>query len=153
VAPGPHRPGATGMSKPSHGRGFFGSMGLMNRAAVDQWVVEYERAWRTAGTELLAGLFAPDVSYLSSPWAPPIEGLEALGEFWEAERKSPDEEFAMHSEVLAVEGPTAVVRIWVDYGEPQHSRWRDLWVMVFNEDGKCSAFEEWPFAPQQSDGH
>lgn len=125
----------------------------MNRAAVDEWVVEYERAWRTAGTDLLAGLFAPDVSYLPSPWAEPIEGLDALGEFWEAERKSPDEEFAMHSDVLTVDGTTAVVRISVDYGEPGHSRWRDLWVMVFDDHGKCSAFEEWPFAPKQADGH
>jgi len=125
----------------------------MNRAAVDEWVVEYERAWRTAGTDLLAGLFAPDVSYLPSPWAQPIDGLDALGDFWDAERKGPDEEFAMHSEVLTVDGTTAVVRISVDYGEPGYSHWRNLWVMVFDDHGKCSAFEEWPFAPKQSDGH
>jgi hypothetical protein len=125
----------------------------MNRAAVDEWVVEYERVWRTPGTDLLAGLFTPDVSYLPSPWARPIEGLDALAEFWQAERKGADEEFAMSSHILAVEGSTAVVRVTVDYGPPQHSRWRDLWVLVFAEDGRCSAYEEWPFAPGQRDGH
>jgi ketosteroid isomerase-like protein len=125
-------------------------MDIMLRATVDEWIAEYERAWRTAGTEMLAGIFTEDVSYLPSPWAQPHKGLDAVGEFWEAERKSPDEEFAMDAEVVAVEGATAVVRVSIDYGEPQHSRWRDLWVLTFADDGRCATFEEWPFAPDQS---
>jgi len=31
--------------------------------------------------------------------------------------------------------------------------WRDLWVLRFAADGRCSSFEEWPFAPGQPDGH
>jgi hypothetical protein len=124
----------------------------MDRAAVQQWVAGYERAWRTPGTEALSDLFTPGVSYLPSPWAEPVEGLDALGRFWESERKGPDEEFALTSEVVAVDGPRAVVRVLVDYGEPHHARWRDLWVLSF-ADARCSAFEEWPFAPGQPDGH
>jgi ketosteroid isomerase-like protein len=125
----------------------------MDGSVVQQWVSGYERAWRTAGTEALADLFTPDVSYLPSPWATPLDGLGALGRFWEAERKGPDEEFVMTAEVVAVDGPTAVVRVAVDYGEPLFSRWRDLWVLRFADDGRCAAFEEWPFAPEQPDGH
>jgi hypothetical protein len=33
------------------------------------------------------------------------------------------------------------------------SRWRDLWVLRFDADGRCTAFEEWPFVPDQPDGH
>jgi ketosteroid isomerase-like protein len=125
----------------------------MDRDQVAYWVGEYERAWRTPGTEPLARLFTPDVTYLPSPWAEPVRGLDTVGEFWDSERKGPDEEFEMTSEVLAVEGPTAVVRVAVDYGEPLFSRWRDLWVLRFADDGRCAAFEEWPFAPDQRDGH
>lgn len=125
----------------------------MERAAVEQWVSEYERAWRTAGTEPLSDLFTPDISYLPSPWARPLEGLDAVGEFWEAEREGPGEVFEMTSEVVAVEDDTAVVRVTADYGEPLHARWRDLWVVMFAADGRCRAFEEWPFAPDQPDGH
>jgi ketosteroid isomerase-like protein len=125
----------------------------MEREAVERWVAGYERAWRTAGTAPLAELFTPEVSYLPSPWAAPLEGLEALGRFWETERKGPEEEFIMTSEVVAVDGPTAVVRVRVDYGQPHRARWRDLWVLRFAADGRCSAFEEWPFAPDQRDGH
>jgi ketosteroid isomerase-like protein len=128
----------------------------MNRSDVERWIENYERAWRTAGTDGLADLFSPDASYLPSPWAAPVEGLATIARFWEDEREGPDESFTMAREILAVEGATAVVRVNVEYdgGEtapPQ--RWRDLWVIRFDRGGRCVAFEEWPFTPGQRDGH
>ena len=125
---------------------------MTNRAAVETWVRGYERLWRTAGTEGLAELFSADASYLTSPWASPVVGLPALAEFWEDGRDGPDESFTMTSEVLAVDGPTAVVRVSVEYDAPD-GRWRDLWLLTFDDGGRCVAFEEWPFAPRQSNGH
>ena len=122
-----------------------------SRAVVEQWIAGYERVWRTPGTAGIREIFTEDVSYLPSPWAEPIAGLERLGDFWEAERAGPDEPFTMTSEVLAVEGSRAVVRVAVDYGTGH--RWRDLWVLEYADDGRCRHFEEWPFAPGQSDGH
>jgi hypothetical protein len=66
---------------------------------------------------------------------------------WEAEREGPEEVFRLSSEVVAVEGDTAVVRVRVEYGEPVEQEFRDLWVMRFAPDGRCAAFEEWPFWP------
>ena len=128
----------------------------MNRSDVEQWVDGYERAWRTAATDGLGDLFSPDASYLPSPWAEPVEGLAAISRFWEDEREGPDEPFTMAREILAVDGATAVVRVSVDYdegGATPAQRWRDLWVIDFDPDGRCVAFEEWPFAPGQRDGH
>jgi hypothetical protein len=125
----------------------------MDREAVARWVDEYERAWRTAGTEALADLFAAHVSYRVSPWAAPIGGIDALAAFWEDGRDGHDEAFTMASEVVAVDGLVAVVRVSVDYVADEVNRWRDLWVLRFDEDGRCSGFEEWPFAPDQPDGH
>jgi len=125
-------------------------MGAMDRSAVEQWVADYERVWRTP-TEGLAGLFAPDATYLVSPWAQPIIGRDAIAEFWHGD--GPVEDFTMTSEVVAIDGDTAVVRVAVEYGGPDDSRWRDLWVLRFDPDGRCVAFEEWPFAPRQPDGH
>jgi len=125
----------------------------MDRADIEHWIVAYERAWRSAGTDLLAALFTADVSYWPSPWSEPVVGQQALATFWDAERDGPDEPFTMVSEVLAVDGTTAVARVAVDYLRDPGERWRDLWVMQFAADGRCSAFEEWPFAPDQPDGH
>lgn len=125
----------------------------MDRAAVERWVAGYERAWRTPGTDGLAELFVPEASYLPSPWARPVEGLEAIARFWEAERDSPDEGFTMTSDVVAVDTEAAVVRVSVAYEAPASGQWRDLWVLRFAGDGRCTSFEEWPFAPDQPDGH
>jgi len=59
----------------------------------------------------------------------------------------------MSSEVVAAQSGTAVVRVMVVYGEDGQRPWRDLWVLRFAQNGRCSWFEEWPFAPDQRDGH
>jgi ketosteroid isomerase-like protein len=120
-------------------------------AHVVDWVRRYERAWRSPGIDALADLFSDDVVYVPSPWARPIHGITSLGRFWEGERESADEAFTMTHDVVAVDGQVAVARIAVDYGGGE--RWRDLWVITFDDDGRCRAFEEWPFAPGQDDGH
>ena len=126
----------------------------MDHDDVRRWVDAYERAWREAGTTGLADLFTEDATYRASPWQePPVSGLGAISEFWEAEREGPEEEFTMVSEVLAVDGATAVVWAQVEYGGPAPQKWRDLWILRFGPDGRCRAFEEWPFAPDQRDGH
>ena len=102
---------------------------------------------------MVADLFSDDATYTVSPWAEPVRGLAAISELWEAERDGPDEPFTMRSEVVTVEGDTAVVRAEVEYDVEGPGRWRDLWVLRFDEDGRCRAFEEWPFAPGQRDGH
>lgn len=120
---------------------------------MQEWIEDYERLWRTPGTDRLGELFTPDAGYLPSPWAEPRRGLADLADFWESERESADEEFTLACEVVAVDGDTAVVRAAVEYAEPHAGRWLDLWVIRFAADGRCSWFEEWPFAPDQPDGH
>lgn len=124
----------------------------MDRGAVSTWIDGYERAWRTAGTELLGELFAPDASYRTAPYERPFSGLEAIAVMWEGGRNGADEEFEMTSEVVAVDGATAVARVEVRYGEPRSTEYRDLWVMRFDSEGRCVAFEEWPFWPPGQKG-
>lgn len=115
----------------------------------ESWVAAYERAWRSAGTAPLTDLFSPSARYLAGPFETPLVGLEAIARFWETEREGPDETFTLHSELVAADGDTAVVRAQVVYGEPPRRTYRDLWVITLNADGRCSAFEEWPFHPDQ----
>jgi hypothetical protein len=124
---------------------------MTDRLAVTEWVAGYERAWRSPGTDALGELFTETAIYSASPWAQPIEGLEAVRRFWDGARSGPDEGFEMRSEIVAIDGLVAVVRVAVNYDNGQ--RWRDLWVLALNEEGRCEHFEEWPFAPGQRDGH
>jgi len=101
------------------------------------------------GTDRLGELFTPDASYRQGPYREPVVGLPAIALMWEETRDGADEAFDLTSEVLAVDGDTAVARIEVLYGPPPPSEYRDLWVMRFAPDGRCAAYEEWPFAPEE----
>jgi ketosteroid isomerase-like protein len=121
----------------------------LSRERVVEWLSGYVRAWRSAGTEQLSELFTRDATYLAAPYEEASEGIEAIGELWEAERTGPDEAFTMASEIVAVDGDTAVARVEVSYNGPPSREYRDLWVIRFADDGRCRAFEEWPFWPGQ----
>jgi hypothetical protein len=120
----------------------------MDAAGVAGWVAGYQQAWRSPGTGQLAMLFTEDATYSQEPYAEPVTGLAAISRMWEAERDGPAEVFRMTSEIVAVDGVVAVVRVEVGYGEPAGEEWRDLWVIRFAADGRCAAFEEWPFSPR-----
>lgn len=117
----------------------------MDRAALEAWIGHYERAWRSAGTSQLAELFATDATYSMAPFEQPHRGLAAIERLWERERDGPDEEFTLETEIVAVEGDTGVVR-----GRAPPRRYRDLWIVRFDEHGRCVAFEEWPFWPSEA---
>ncbi|MEH1017744.1 nuclear transport factor 2 family protein [Micromonospora sp. CPCC 206060] len=117
----------------------------VDREQVTDWLEAYELAWRSPGTETLATIFTEDASYLQGPYQTPVIGLPAIARMWEDERDGPDEVFQMATEVVAVEGNTAVTRVEVRYGDPVHQEYRDMWIMRFAEDGRCRSFEEWPF--------
>jgi uncharacterized protein YciI/ketosteroid isomerase-like protein len=113
------------------------------------WIAAYERAWRTAGTAPLRELFTEDAVYRAGPFDEPVAGRAAIGEFWEAEREGPDETFSLQWEIVTADGDTAVARTEVVYGDPPRRTYRSLWVITLTPDGRCPAFEEWPFHPGQ----
>jgi len=120
----------------------------MEKEQVAAWIAGYERAWRSPGTETLAEVFTPDATYLQGPFDAPLVGLPAIAVMWDEERTGPDEAFEMTSEIIAVDGDTAVVRVEVTYGEPDHEEFCDLWIIRFADDGRCRSFEEWWFSPE-----
>jgi ketosteroid isomerase-like protein len=127
---------------------FIGQHSLMtDRAAVRQWLADYEAAWRAPGTEDLARIFTADATYLQSPYEQPVTGLDAIRRMWDEEREGPDEVFSLATEILAVDGSVAVVRAEVHYGDPVQE-YRDLWILRIGEDGRCTWFEEWPYWPE-----
>ena len=116
---------------------------------VSRWLAGYEAAWRAQGTGQLAEIFTEDASYRLSPYEEPVVGLAAIGSMWEAERDGPDEVFTLAADIVAVDGPMAVVRAEVSYGDPVRREYRDLWVIRLGDDGRCSWFEEWPYWPER----
>ena len=126
---------------------------MIDESTVRAWIAAYGGAWRTAGTEQLDGLFTTDATYRMAPFQEPHRGLDAIRVLWDAERAGPDEEFEMDFDIVAVDDPRAVVRVEVRYGPPRPQHFRDLWVLEFAQDGRCRAFEEWPFTSERPAPH
>lgn len=114
----------------------------MDRDSVLAWVAGYERVWRSDDQAALATLFTEDARYLRSPYEPPLEGIQAIRDFW-----SDPTPFAMTGEPVAVEGRDAVVRVEVHYLGEAPREYRDLWVLHFADDGRVDYFEEWAYWP------
>jgi hypothetical protein len=43
-----------------------------------------------------------------------------------------------------------VATVEVHYGDPVMTRYRDVWFMECDADGRVTHFEEWPFSPERS---
>jgi len=127
-------------------------MPALDREELKRWIDAYERLWRTPGTAGLSEIFSEDATYTPGPFSDPWRGLDAISEHWESERLGPDEDFEMKFEVVAVDGDTGVARVEVRYGAPRERLYRDLWIVRLGSDGRCTAFEEWPFWPPGSPG-
>lgn len=123
---------------------------MTDRPAVPRWVEDDERAWRSAGTGELAGLFTANATYLLSPSEVPVAGLAAIARMWDEPREGPGEVFTLSTEIVAVDGDTAVVRADVHDGGPVHQEYRDVWILRLEADGRCSWFEEWAYWPGRS---
>ena len=122
---------------------------MITREDVAAWVDRYEAAWRSPGTEALHDVFTEDASYQQGPYHQQLVGLHTIAAVWDREREGHDELFRLQTETVAVEGDTAVVLAEVHYGDPALREYRDLWIIQFDETGRCVAFEEWPFWPGQ----
>ncbi len=116
----------------------------MTRDQVLEWVAGYQRAWRSGDLEAVTRLFTPDAHYRASPYEDPEIGHAAIQAFWLDDE---GRDFTMSAEPLAVDGRMAVVRVDVNYGEPQPQEYRDLWVLRFADDGRVKDYEEWAYWP------
>ena len=121
----------------------------MTRDELDRWIDSYEAAWRSG--DGVDRLFTPDATYRSWPYGDPDAGLETIEEFW-AKETAEGEVFTVDREIVAVEGDTGVVRLEVAYTAPKKRDYRDIWIVTLDADGRCTAFEEWPFWPPGSGG-
>jgi SnoaL-like domain len=120
--------------------------------AVTQWLEAHDAAWRSAGHAAIADLFSEAAVYHLGPieeeWRSvtgPLRGRDAIAAGWLAGGIA-GEQFETESEILAIDGPRAVVRRRIRYFKPDgsvESRWDTCWVLDFDGDGRCTEYWEW----------
>jgi SnoaL-like domain len=117
----------------------------LDRAGVSQWLKRYAQAWESYERSSIAELFSEDASYRYHPYDDPIQGREAIVDSW---LEDPDDAGTYQGayEPIAVDGDIAVAAGTSTYRPKDGSEakvYENVFVMRFDEGGRCSEFTEW----------
>lgn len=126
----------------------------MDRKSLQLWLDKYVEAWRTYDPAQIGELFSGDALYFYSPWDEdnPIRGREAIVAEW---RREPDASgsWEAHYAPLVVEGNVAVAQGRTRYVRPDGSidrQFNNIFVLHFDEAGRCERFTEWYMQPRSA---
>jgi uncharacterized protein (TIGR02246 family) len=120
----------------------------MDRADVQRWLDAYVQAWTTYDPADIAALFAEDAVYYYHPYDAPVRGREAIVASWiESDRRDPPGTYHGQYQPLAIDGSVAVTngrsRYFEADGVTLRTEFDNLFVLHFDEAGRCSEFREW----------
>ena len=124
----------------------------MEKAAVVKWLDDYVKAWKSYSPEQIGALFTDDAAYSYHPFDEPLRGREAIVESWLKDKDAPGTYEASYAPI-AIDGNTAVVqgrsRYFKDSTRTELTRqWDNLFVIEFDDAGRCRSFSEWWVAPR-----
>jgi hypothetical protein len=113
----------------------------MTPDSVQAWLDAYVEAWRTYDRDAIGDLFSADASYAFHPYdAEPLRGREAIVDGWLEERDEPGSWEASYRPLL-IEADRAVATGETRYADG--STFSNLFVLRFDDDGRCTEFVEW----------
>jgi SnoaL-like domain len=126
----------------------------MNRESLQLWLDRYVEAWRTYEPAKIGELFSEDALYYYSPFDEQnhLRGREAIVADWLAEPNAPDS-WKAHYVPVAVEGNVGVAQGRTRYFKPDGAVEREfdnIFVLNFDEDGRCTRFTEWYMQPRKT---
>ena len=104
------------------------------------WMDGYRTAWTSNDPGDIRALFTEDAEYLYNPWDEPVRGADAIVASW-LEGKDEPGDWTFDWQPLLREGATAVIEGRTVYLDGR--AYRNLWVIVLEEDGRASRFTEW----------
>jgi len=119
----------------------------MERAAVVDWLKAYMHAWETYSPEAIGALFTEDATYSFHPYDSPVAGRQAIVDAWLKDQDTPGT-FTANYAPIAVDGDIAVVNgrstYFKDSSRTEMTKeWDNLFVIEFDQDGRCRSFREW----------
>jgi hypothetical protein len=120
-------------------------MKVLTFGAFDQWMHAYGKASKDNDVTASSELFAQDASYYETPFSEPIIGRQAIYEYWNKGAQTLKDKESNY-EIFSVKDNLGIAR-WQSQFTVVKSGKRValdcLFLVEFNEDGKCSVFREW----------
>ncbi|HKG55763.1 MAG TPA: nuclear transport factor 2 family protein [Candidatus Limnocylindrales bacterium] len=114
---------------------------MIGRHGAEDWVRRYIAAWTSNQPADIDALFTSDAIYRPTPFSDGWNGRAAIRDEWLARRDEPDT-WTFEWELIAADGDVGVVQARTMYRDPAHE-YSNIWVVRFDEDGRCREFTEW----------
>jgi hypothetical protein len=126
----------------------------MDKAEVDRWLGSYVEAWKTYDRDLIAALFAENISYRYHPYDDPVVGRHAVVAAWLGESDRPgvsardapgtyDGNYAAIAVDVDVAIATGATTYYEAPGGTVDKVFHNCFVMRFDGGMRCTEFTEW----------
>lgn len=123
----------------------------MELKEVSAWIDAYLDAWRSNEPEKVGALFTDDATYAYRPYSDPLQGRSAIVANWLAEPDEPGSWEAAYHPML-VDGDRAIITGVTRYSDG--NTYSNLFVVDFDDGGRCRAFTEWYMLhPQETEAN
>ncbi len=120
-------------------------MALLTTQKFQHWLERYGQASKENDPRASSELFSWDAKYYETPFDEPICGRDAIYKYWERGAKTLKDKTSSY-EVLAVKDEFGIAR-WqskfTNISTEKRLALDCLFVVEFDDDGKCSLFREW----------
>lgn len=111
----------------------------------EQWLESYSRASRENDAKASAELFAKDARYYETPFDDPILGRESIYQYWLKGAQRLKDKASTH-EILSANDNLGIAHWQSEFtmiNSGKQVALDCLFVVEFDDDGKCSVFREW----------
>jgi ketosteroid isomerase-like protein len=119
---------------------------VLDRASTTAWLDAYVHAWKTYDEKAIGDLFNEDAIYFYSPYSEPVRGRAAIVASWIEDQDTPGS-YDGHYETIVIEGNRAVAngrsRYFEQDGSTLKAEWDNIFVLCFDDEGRCVEFKEW----------
>jgi ketosteroid isomerase-like protein len=125
---------------------------MIDKTSVAAWLQAYIQAWKSYDEKAIGELFSEDAVYMPNPFYKPIRGRNAITAYW---LEKPDQKgtYDAEYEPLLIEGNRAVTHGRSRYFEPDGKtlkfEWDNIFVLQFDEQGRCNEYREWSEAEKE----
>ena len=119
---------------------------MINSDSVNVWLSKYVDAWKSYDPEAIGALFSDDARYYYAPYSEPLEGREAIVADW-LKNKDKAGTYTAEYKLIATNGNLAVTNgrstYFEDDGKTIRREYDNIFVIEFDELGRCNFFKEW----------
>jgi hypothetical protein len=118
----------------------------LDRAMVDAWLETYVNAWKSYDPAAIENLFSAEAVYRYHPYDAPVQGRDAIVASW-LEERDPAGTYDGQYQTTLVDGDQAAAsgrsRYFEADGVTPRAEFYNLFLLRFDQDGRCSDFCEW----------